>query len=76
MKKRIIEHGKFRATNSEPHDRRTALLIRCRYDEAELIRNAAQQERRTISGFILNSVLQRIAIRQNIRARLNKKRKS
>jgi uncharacterized protein (DUF1778 family) len=41
--------------------KRTALLVRCSEEEAEVIREAAQRERRTISGFILNAVLNRIA---------------
>jgi uncharacterized protein (DUF1778 family) len=40
---------------------RTALLVRCSEAEAETIREAAKRERRTISGFILNAVLNRIA---------------
>ncbi len=40
---------------------RTALLLRCSEEEAKAIREAAHRERRTISGFILNSVLNRIA---------------
>lgn len=40
---------------------RTALLVRCSEEEAEAIRDAARRERRTISGFILNAVLNRIA---------------
>ncbi len=40
---------------------RTALLVRCSGEEAEAIRQAARRERRTISGFILNAVLNRIA---------------
>lgn len=40
---------------------RTALLVRCSEEEAEAIREAAHRERRTISGFILNAVLNRIA---------------
>ena len=40
---------------------RTALLVRCSEEEAEAIREAARRERRTISGFILNAVLNRIA---------------
>lgn len=42
---------------------RTALLIRCTSEEAELIREAAKAERRTISGYVLHSILQRIAVR-------------
>ncbi len=40
---------------------RTALLVRCSEEEAASIREAAKRERRTISGFILNAVLNRIA---------------
>ena len=39
---------------------RTALLVRCTEEEAETVREAAKRERRTISGYILNSVLHRI----------------
>lgn len=31
---------------------RTALLIRCSDEEAHLIRHAAKQERRSISGYV------------------------
>lgn len=40
---------------------RTALLVRCSEEEAIAIREAARRERRTISGFILNAALNRIA---------------
>lgn len=42
---------------------RTALLIRCSDEEAHLIRHAAKQERRNISGYVLHAVLQRIGNR-------------
>ena len=45
---------------------RTALLVRCSEEEAEAIREAAKRERRTISGFILNAVLNRIANQKRI----------
>lgn len=45
---------------------RTALLVRCSEEEAEVIRDAAKHERRTISGFILNAVLNRIANQKKI----------
>jgi uncharacterized protein (DUF1778 family) len=45
---------------------RTALLVRCSEEEAEAIRDAAKRERRTISGFILNAVLNRIANQKKI----------
>jgi uncharacterized protein (DUF1778 family) len=49
-------------------NRRTALLVRCSDKEAEDIRQAAKRERRTLSGFILNAVLNRIANRKKIEA--------
>jgi uncharacterized protein (DUF1778 family) len=36
---------------------RTALLIRCSKEEAEKIRDAAERERRTLSGYVLNTIL-------------------
>lgn len=45
---------------------RTAILVRCSRQEAELIRRAARIERRTISGYILNAVLNRIKLRDNL----------
>jgi uncharacterized protein (DUF1778 family) len=45
---------------------RTALLVRCSEQEAAAIREAAKRERRTISGFILNAVLNRIATQKRI----------
>ena len=47
--------------------KRAALLIRCTVEEAEQIREAAQHERRTISGFILHVVMGRIATREKLR---------
>ncbi len=41
-------------------DSRTKLLVRCSTEEAQLIREAAKAERRTVSGYILHTVLQRI----------------
>ena len=40
---------------------RTALLVRCTAQEAEAIRRAAKRERRSISGFVLNAVMNRLA---------------
>lgn len=45
---------------------RTALLVRCSEEEAEAIREAARRERRTISGFILNAVLNRMGHQKRI----------
>jgi hypothetical protein len=50
----------MRRAEGREHGKRDALLIRCTAEEAELIRNAAQRERRTISGFILHAVMNRI----------------
>lgn len=43
---------------------RTALLIRCTVEEATSIRNAAAKERRTLSGYVLNAVMNRIRARE------------
>jgi uncharacterized protein (DUF1778 family) len=40
--------------------KRTALLIHCSDDEARQIREAAHRERRTISGYVLHAVMNRI----------------
>jgi uncharacterized protein (DUF1778 family) len=45
---------------------RTALLVRCSEAEAEAIREGARRERRTISGFVLNAVLSRIANQKKV----------
>jgi uncharacterized protein (DUF1778 family) len=46
--------------------------VRCSAEEAEAIREAATRERRTISGFILNAVLNRIANQKKIEQALRK----
>ncbi len=51
---------------------RTALLIYCTREEAEQIRKAAKRERRTISGFVINTVMNRFAIE----SRINERRKA
>lgn len=40
--------------------KRTALLVRCTVEEAENIRQAAEKEGRTITGFILNAVMRHV----------------
>jgi hypothetical protein len=45
-----------------------ALFIRCSEEEAERIRKAAKAERRTVSGFILNAVFNRIQMRDKLTA--------
>ena len=46
--------------------KKTAILIRCTSEEAQIIREAAANERRTLSGYILNAVMNRIRIRAQI----------
>ncbi len=41
-------------------EKRTALLVRCTEAEAQQIREAAKRERRTISGYVLHAVMNRI----------------
>lgn len=55
--------------NSHP-GRRAALLIRCSAEEAEMIRKTASHERRSISGFVLHSVLARIVTQRRLQERL------
>lgn len=45
---------------------RTALLIHCSREEAETIRHAARVERRTVSGYVVNAVMNRIAMREKM----------
>ncbi len=47
---------------------RTALLIRCSQEEAEKIRAAAKRERRSLSGYVLHTVLNRITNQEKSRA--------
>lgn len=53
--------------------KRTAILVRCTEEEASLIRKAAKAERRTISGYILNGILQRIAAHDKIQQQVQEK---
>ena len=45
-----------------PRIKKAALFVRCTEDEAERIRRTAKAERRTVSGFVLNAVFNRIAM--------------
>jgi uncharacterized protein (DUF1778 family) len=45
---------------------RTSLLVRCSEEEAAAIREAARRERRTMSGYILNAAMGRIAHQQKL----------
>jgi len=51
---------------------RTAILVRCTEEDANRIRSAARRERRTLSGYILNAVLNRIESRERALAALEK----
>jgi uncharacterized protein (DUF1778 family) len=44
----------------ENHNGRSAVLIRCSRQEANLIRAAARRERRTLSGYVVNAVIERL----------------
>lgn len=55
--------------------KRTALLIRCSREEADKIREMAQRERRTVSGYVLHAVISRIAIQERLQQRQWIKRK-
>jgi hypothetical protein len=46
---------------------RTALLIRCSVEEAEKIRAFAEEERRTISAFVLSIVMRYIMLREKMK---------
>ena len=48
---------------------RTALLIYCTREEASKIKLAAQRERRTISGFVMNAVMTRFAVEGRLHER-------
>ncbi len=49
-----------------PRTKKAALFVRCTDEEAERIRHAAKMERRTVSGFVLNAVMNRIEQRDKV----------
>lgn len=51
-----------------PRIKKAAVFVRCTEEEAERIRHSARQERRTVSGFVLNAVFNRIAMRDRLLA--------
>ena len=57
-------------------EKRTALLVRCTEQEAEMIRAAARRERRTISGFILNAVMNRVSAQTRMQTELQRQPKA
>jgi len=48
--------------------KKAAVFVRCTEEEAERIRRTARAERRTLSGFVLNAVFSRIAMRDRLLA--------
>lgn len=57
-KKATRKHAR-NGSDGKPQNR-TALLVRCTSEEAAAIRAAAIRERRTLSGFILHAVMNRL----------------
>ena len=51
-----------------PRTKKAALFVRCTEEEAERVRRTARAERRTVSGFVLNAVFSRIAMRERLLA--------
>jgi len=51
-----------------PRTKKAALFVRCTEEEAEKIRRTAKAERRSLSGFMLNAVFSRIAMRDRLLA--------
>jgi len=51
-----------------PRMKKAAVFVRCTEEEAERIRRTARAERRTLSGFVLNAVFNRIAMRDRLLA--------
>ena len=51
-----------------PRVKKAALFVRCTEEEADKIRRSAKMERRTVSGFVLNAVFNRIAMRDRLLA--------
>ncbi len=49
-----------------PRVKKAALFVRCTEEEAAKIRRTAEAERRTVSGFVLNAVFNRIALRERL----------
>ena len=48
--------------------KRTALLIRCSVEEAEVIRDAARRSGRTLSGYVLHCLHNRLRVEAEIQA--------
>jgi Protein of unknown function (DUF1778) len=63
-----LDYDILKARPTVPRNKKAALFIRCTEEEAEKIRRTARAERRTVSGFILNAVFHRIAMRERLLA--------
>lgn len=50
------------------HTKRTALLIRCSVEEAEAIRSAARNSGRTLSGYVLHCLNNRLRVEAQLKA--------
>lgn len=50
-------------------EKKTALLVYCTRQEAAQIKAAAKRERRTISGYVINAVMTRLAVAHRIEKR-------
>jgi len=59
-----------------PRMKKAAVFVRCTEEEAERIRRTARAERRTLSGFVLNAVFNRIAMRDRLLAEQEAESKS
>jgi len=58
-----------RETKRRRNPDRTVLLVCCTREEAARIKTAAQRERRSISGFVLNAVMARFALEGRLQER-------
>ena len=68
---RIFIVIKSTSKSGQPNDsHRKALLIRCTPEEAQQIHEAAERERRTISAFVLNAVMNRISVQHRVHKRV------
>ena len=52
--------------------RKNAFLLRCSKNEADLIRDAARRERRSINAFIMQSVMIRLEVHRRTDERLGR----
>jgi hypothetical protein len=65
-----IRHSRSKSVKTDSNSKRTSLLVRCSPEEAHQIREAAKRERRTISDFILNAVMSRMAVQERLHNRM------